>query len=129
MQFITQAVSTLEIIETNQVQFPSFTSREYVPGMNGVAVSTRVPSNLFSYGADEFITITGVIVRKLAGSDRTLLAVTSGADFDEKVPFQLKVNLGRESNSAENTANSDTVACEGFAVMGVIFSFVYTMFW
>ena len=131
MQFVTQAVTTtLGIIETNQVQFPSFTSREYVPGMNGVAVSTRVPSNLFSYGADEFITITGVIVMKLAGSDRKLLAVTSDANFDEKAPFQLKINLARESKSAENTANSATVtSCEGFAVMGVIFSFVYTMLW
>ena len=130
MQSITQAVTTLGIIETNQVQFPSFTSREYVPGMNGVAVSTRVPSNLFSYGADEFITITGVIVMKLAGSDRKLLAVTSDANFDEKAPFQLKINLARESKSAENTANSATVtSCEGFAVMGVIFSFVYTMLW
>jgi len=129
--FITQAVTTLGIIETNQVQFPSFTSREYVPGMNGVAVSTRVPSNLFSYGTDEFITITGVIVMKLAGSDRKLLAVAaSDANFEEKAPFQLKINLARESKPAENTANSATVtSCEGFAVMGVIFSFVYAMLW
>ena len=130
MQFVTQAVTTtLGIIETNQVQFPSFTSREYVPGMNGVAVSTRVPSNIFSYGTDEFISITGVIVVKLAGTDRKLLAVASDATFDEKAPFQLKINLGRASKSAENTVNSATVACKGFAVMGVIFSFVYTMLW
>ena len=93
------------------MKFPAFASMVYVPSKNGVVVSTRVPSNLFSYGADESITLTGVIIMKLAGSDHKLLAIASDTNLDKNASFQLKVNLAQEFRSTKASANSVLDAC------------------
>ena len=78
----------MDVIVAGRVEIPSITSREYVPGMNGVVVSTRVPSNLFSFGAGSSITIDGGVGMKFVDSGvfgRKLLATSNSAKkFDEK---------------------------------------------
>lgn len=68
-------------------------------GLNLVAVSTRVPSNVFSYGEGQSITVAGEIYMKLYGSDgseaRKLAEVTnfgSGAK-EERAAFRLQIAL------------------------------------
>ena len=67
---------------------------------------------------------------ELVGSDeRRLRDVTNGANSIEKAPFQLKINLAKELKSDKVQANSATVTSEGFAVMGMVCSFVCTVLW
>ena len=74
------------------------TSRVYVPGANGVAVSTEVPINLFSLGDGESATVSGVVVMKLAGGRRRGLVLGGGrgGNEEEAAPFRLRVGLARE---------------------------------
>lgn len=131
--FVTQGQTTLGIIEADKVMFTSFASREYVPDMNGVAVSTRLPSNYFTFDTGEFLTISGGVSMKLAGGGRKLQAfATSDAPFDEGASFEVKVNLARgdELKSVQKVANSaSAVACKDSALLVMISVLAYTMLW
>lgn len=125
------------IIEENEVKLASLTSREYVPNMDGVAVLTRVPTNIFTFGNGEVITITGVVAMKLAGgSSRRKLqggvaSLASDAPFDEYTPFQVRVKLGSGGLNSQHqqvlASSASVVASKGFAMLGMVFGFAYTM--
>ena len=133
MQFVTQEATTMDVILNDQVQLPSITSREYVPGINGVAISTRVPPNLFSFRAGSSITITGGVEMKLVEKTglfgRKLRATGYAKKIDEKASYEIKVDLSREMTSDEevsfNSASFDKNM--GFVSLGVIFVFSYTL--
>lgn len=135
--FINQGTETLGIIEENEVKLASLTSREYVPNMDGVAVLTRVPTNIFTFGNGEVITITGVVAMKLAGgsSRRNLqggvASLASDAPFDEYAPFQVRVKLGSGGLNSQHqqvlASSASVVASKGFAMLGMVFGFAYTM--
>ena len=137
-QNITQGDETMIVMESNNVKVPSITSIEYVPVKNGVLVSTFVPTNLFNYAVDEFITISGGMVMKLDdGSSRKLRADTTvgGAKFDEnkKAAFELKVGLQDEmvfeDGTAVNSATDVASASKDVGMLVVIFASAYTMMW
>ena len=87
--------------------FPSITSREYVPIENGVVVATRVPMNLFNFAGGEYITITGEIDMKLAGSGRRLQSVSANNDESEIASlFQLEIALQQEMDGDDEMINS-----------------------
>ena len=133
MQTITQDPTVMDTIENDQILVPSITSRTYVVAMNGVIVSTRVPSNLFSFGEGSTITITGEVQMKLLGSTlnrRKLLAASDGAKKgDEKSPYVIQVDLGRENISEEEIPinSAASVACKGIVMRGMVFILTYYM--
>ena len=124
----------MDVIVAGQVEIPSITSREYVPGMNGVAISTRVPPNLFPFRAGSSITIAGGVGMQFADSGlsgRKLLATSNSAKkFDEKAAYEIRVDLAHEMpfhgevasiNSASLSKNMD------FTSLGMILVFSYTL--
>lgn len=128
---ISQGATSLPVVENDTISFPSITSRQYVPAENGVAVSTRVPANLFDYSDGASISITGVIDMKLFGSgsgSRRRLRI-SIVD-DEKVggeiesPFELEVALQKGSVYVEEedhaTSSATSIASRSLAALGVI---------
>ena len=58
----------MNVILADQVQNENMgiSSREYVSEQNGVVVSTLIPSNIFTFGADSDIIISGSIELKLS---------------------------------------------------------------
>ena len=101
-----------------------------MPGMNGVAVSTRVPSNLFRYGAGEFITISGAVVMKLAGGERRKLVIV--AKVDKNSSFRLQVDLATEMTSIikEVPISSAAGGEKGYVLSGMmIFTYACSMLW
>ena len=118
----------------NEVEVPSITSREYVPGMNGVAVTTRVPANLFAFSAGESITITGGIELKLVKSVRErklqLFDDPSAKELDERASYRIKVDLvSREMVIGDEvTSSSASLAMSTcFDLLVVIFVFTCTL--
>ena len=106
----------MAVIEDDRVEFPSFTSREYVPAKNGVMVTTIVPTNVFDYNTPgSFIGIAGVLVMKLVDSSGRNLKTAIGAkpDASDEASFEIEVTLQRELafvgetslNSAANVAS------------------------
>ena len=121
----------MDVIEENQIQVPSITTRTYVPGENGVVVSTRVPSNIFEYSTSSTIDITGVMVMNFveAGGSRKLVAASAKSD-ENKDSFKLEVVLQREVVSEEEVLfNSATfVATKVFVMLiGMVSALAYTM--
>ena len=124
----------MDVIVAGQVEVPSITSREYVPGMNGVAISTRVPPNLFPFRAGSSITITGGVGMQFVDSGlfgRKLLATSNSAKkFDEKASYEIRVDLAHDmtSDGEVSSINSASSAKNlGFAYLGMIFVFSYTL--
>ena len=109
MQVVAQDSTRMNVIQSDEIKIATITSREYVSGMNGVVVTTRVPSNLFSFIAGEAISISGVIQMKLADGGifdrRNLLAAANGGEDDEssveQASFEVKIDL----NTPEMTSN------------------------
>ena len=133
MQTITQDPSVMKTIENDEVLVTSITSRTYVVAMNGVIVSTRVPSNLFLFGAGSTITIAGEVQMKLLGSTfnrRKLLAASDGPmKVDEKSPYVIQVDLGREMFSEEEVPinSAASIASKGIIIRGMVFVLTYYM--
>lgn len=68
----------MPVVENDEVSTAAITSREYVPEKNGVAVSTRVPSNVFAFSDGGSIAVSGVVEMKLAGQARRLEYAVGG---------------------------------------------------
>ena len=122
----------MDVIDENRIQVPSITTRTYVPSINGVVVSTRVPSNIFDYSTGATIDISGGLVMKFveAGGSRKLVATTSAKSDENKDSFKLEVVLQREMVSEEEVLfNSATfVATKVFVVLiGMVSALAYTM--
>ena len=123
----------MDVIDENRIQVPSITTRTYVPSINGVVVSTFVPSNIFDYSTGAKIDISGSVVMKFveAGGSRKLVATTSAKSDENKDSFKLEVVLQREMVSEEDVLfNSATfVATKVFVVLiGMVSALVaYTM--
>lgn len=97
-QVATQETTTLAFVENNVVAFPTITSIEYV-GTYGVAVTTRVPSNTFSFEDGRSLAVSGVVEMKLAGGDgraRRRLQAGGGASALSS-PFALELELSGET--------------------------------
>lgn len=123
---MSQGATSLSIIENSTVSYPSITSKEYVPAENGVVVSTRVPTNLFNYGAEEPISITGTTDVKLLGGDERRLRAIATHDDEIESSFELKVALQKEmvrgiEDSSTNSASP--IASRGLAAFVVAFAF------
>jgi len=97
VQFVTQDETTINVILNDEVQVPRITSREYVAGVNGVAVMTGVPTNLISFRTGLSITITGVVEMKLVEETglfkRKLVVADSGEKLDREASYEMKVDL------------------------------------
>lgn len=138
---LNQGGTSFHVVKLNEVEYPSISSKEHVPIENGVAVSTRVPSNLFTFATGRSITISGEIKMKLYGEERRrrqLLALTSDASFEEESSFGFNVKLSSEVDSAEEVgplttmgvaANPATVGSQSIALMGVFGSLIYSFYW
>merc|ERR1712032_1634473 len=134
---LVQGDKTLGVIELgDQIAVNAITSREYVPDKNGVAVSTRVPMNLFEFGDGQFITIRGKVTTKFAGTRRELqtaanLDGTSLQTDDAGARFQLKVKLVEDLDAvgepikASPLDNSAAFVGQGVGVMGLVLSVLY----
>jgi hypothetical protein len=144
---VQQGDTDLSVIQNDQVDFPAITYREYVPGANGVAVSTRVPANIFNFALGQSIAVSGGIVVRLAGSDERrrlnveLQAVQgvgkaeegSGRDLQASganAGFRINVELAEDGDTVPvATINAAVgVANGGFVVLGtMIFSYAFAM--
>ena len=132
-QYVSQDTTTLRVIENDLVEYSSITSREYVPLKNGVAVSTRVPSNLFNYEADDaVIAISGSIVLKFAdGGRRKLRRDLQAIGNDQVSSYRLSIDLIAPSKDDVTTGNSMvsgssrvvvSTKWQHFAMIGLLFS-------
>lgn len=126
---ITQGDNTeLNVIVNGTVQVPSITSRDYDRSENGVRVSTRVPSNIFTFAANENIIINGDIDMKLVGTSRKLRALVGDADDttdgSEQVPYKLEINLEEDLEFAakdqDAMGSSGHVMGKGSVILGMI---------
>lgn len=126
----------MDLIEDGGVNIPEITTREYVPDRNGVAVATRVPSNVFAFAARRSLSIRGVVVTDLAGSGPRELRSSPGAGAgrtlqaaDEEAPFELEVTLMGEGGPPKLVAlsNSAAVVEKGFVAMGAVLSVFYNL--
>ena len=128
----------MDVIKGNRVEFPSFTSRGYVPSKNGVVVSTRVPINLFDYNIPgSSITIIGRAVVQFVGSGRKLRDEIGGTDakineneeasFELKVDFQDEIFLKDEVSTMNNSGS--LVGSKCFAIIVMVFASTYSMWW
>ena len=123
----------MDVILNDQVEIPSITSREYVPSKNGVAVSTFVPSNEFTFSAGSFITISGGVEMKLADSvqnGRKLLDTSTAKKFDEKSSYEMKIDLAPQEIISEEEVPTNSASFSksmGLVSLGMIFVFSYTM--
>ena len=141
MQVLNQGDTSFHVVKSSKVEYSSISSVTYVPIENGVVVSTRVSSNLFTFAKNKSITITGQIQLKLYDGERRrrqLIALTTDASFEEESSFQLNVKLGGEVDSTEEVtpltvkgvaANPATVASQSIALMGVFGSLIYSLYW
>ena len=79
-------------INANGIVVPSITSIKYDNG--GVAVRTRVPTNLFDFLPDNSLTVSWEILIKMVNSGRKLQAdIGATANANEEASFELSVNL------------------------------------
>jgi len=144
---VQQGDTDLSVIQNDQVDFPAITYREYVPSANGVAVSTRVPSNIFNFALGQSIAVSGGIVVRLAGSDERrrlnveLQAVQGVGKAEEgserdlqasgaNAGFRIDVELAEDGDTVPvATINAAVgVANGGFVVLGtMIFSYAFAM--
>ena len=127
------------IEEGGTIAVPTITSREYVPGQNGVVLLTRVPSNIFTFEEGQSITISGVFKLGLAGSGASasrrrlqsgrrlqtangLSKVPAGADVAR---FQLAATLGEALSTVVLVTSSANhcfaFASQAFAAIGAVF--------
>ena len=110
------------------VQVPSITPLDYDRSENGVRVSTRVPSNIFTFAANENITIIGDVEVKLVGTSRKLRALVGDADDTtdgrEQAPYELEINLEEDLEFAakdqDPMGSSGHVMGKGSAILGMI---------
>lgn len=127
----------MTFVEDDDVAFPGFISREYVPSKYGVVVSTRVPTNLFDYNSlGSIITITGGVIMQLVESGRKLHSGFGGTTRilgNEKASYQLKVDLQDETvlkDEVSMTTIEDScsvVDVKRFSVIGTVFGFSCSM--
>ena len=83
-------------------------------------VSTRVPSNIFTYDLDQSIDILGTVNMKLAGSRRRLQAIDiAKVDETEEGTINLKVYLQDDSFPKEVTL-FDNSALDGGKIEVVV---------
>ena len=124
---------------------PAITHREYVSSENGVAVTTRVPPNVFTFAQGESIVVSGDIVLRLAGSERRRLKVNleavgvknteegSGRNLQAlggNAGFEIIVDLEEDEDmvtvATVNAAGGRTNG--GLVVLGtMIFSYAFVM--
>ena len=116
----------MDVIMADQVERPSITSREYMPGMNGVVVSTRVPASLFDFRAGSSITVTGGVGMGFVENYRKLLAAGSVRKLDENAPYEVNVQLVNEvSSDKDGSLNSAArVLSMGVVTLGLTFVFM-----
>ena len=109
-------------INANGIVVPSITSIKYDNG--GVAVRTRVPTNLFDFLPGKSLTVSGAILTKLVNSSRKLQAdIGATADANEEASFELNVNLERDIVDEEVMMKSEaSVVIMGFVMIGVVFA-------
>lgn len=124
---VAQGSTSMDVIKNSTVLIPSIASRANVPGMNGIAVSTRVPSNLFLFSAGQSITIGGGVQTKLIGSgvfDRRLLAENDAKSTDGKASFEVSVGLAPSEiflDKETSTSSSYYVKKIGFiSLLGIV---------
>jgi len=131
---VSQNTTSMDVIVAGQVEIPSITSREYVPGVNGIAVSTRVPPNIFSFRAGSSITIAGGVEMQFVDSGlfgRKLLATSNSAKtFDEKASYEIRVDLAHKMTSDGEVASINSASFAknmDFTSLGMILVFSYTL--
>lgn len=136
LQNINQAdQASLDVIKNTNVEFTSLTSVQYATNQDGIVVSTRVPSNMFSFGNGNAITVTGVVHVQLAGGSRRKLQIglARGDVVDEDAHFQVTVKLGGKqqflSQEIKEISASGTAVGNKLAVMfGMVFGLTLSMF-
>lgn len=94
---------------------------------NGVVVSTRVPTNIFTFAVGEYLSITGTVEMKLAGSGRRLHADDhDGTDEEEDLAssFALQVALQQEmaNNEDLSTNSANSIGPKALILLGTICS-------
>ena len=98
--------------------------------MNGVAVSTRVPPNLFSFRAGESITIAGGTLVDSGLFRHRLLATDGAKKFDEKSSYEIKADLASQEMISDEEVLFNCSFCKqnmGFVFLDMIFIFSCTM--
>jgi len=103
----------MDVIIGDEVKTPSVTSREYLQAENGFVVSTRLPANIFSFGANgDPVTVRGSAILQLAGSGRKLrvgnLFDVDGLKDEEKARYEVKVNLLSDGTDGDGTVASSS---------------------
>ena len=92
-------------------------------------VTTLLPLNMFTYGKNQSIYISGMVAMRLAGSERRNLQVAT-SDVAESAPFQLQIDLeGPGEEDKVSASSAFAVGSKGCSMLGVIFVFTYTLFW
>lgn len=123
------STKSLAIIENEAIMFPSFTSWMYVPTMHGpgsgVVVSSRLPINVFDFGAAE-VEVTGTIVMELDGSSpgRKLEAADTSlaAAGDNAASFDIVLTLQEDLEFSEDPiVSAGMFASYGFVSLELMF--------
>ena len=123
----------MDVILENNIEAPSITSREYLPAENGFVISTRLPMNRFSYGANGGpVNIRGGAELQLVDSGRKLRAdnIFDGVapKVEEKARYEVKVRLLSDKTTADgntsfNAATSIAASLLGYAaLLGLAFA-------
>lgn len=122
-------VYNLNVIREDEIEIPRITSREYLPAKNGAVISTLLPTNMFSFDANEApLMISGSVELELANSRRKLKVhnLFDVAKVEEKVKYEVQVNLLSDKKDADgtNTAMVTTASMVGgyAAIAGLVFA-------
>jgi len=136
LQVLTQDSASFDVIGSNQVLDPRISSREYIPGMNGVAVASRVPLNVFEFTSGQKISVNGRIEMKLVESgvfDRRLLADNGSKKLDEKASFEVSVTLAPSDMIsdkgvfASSAYSNKKLESASVTLVGIMFIFFHMM--
>jgi len=124
----------MDVILGNNIEAPSITSREYLPAENGFVVSTRLPMNKFSYGANGGpVNIRGGAELQLVGSGRKLRAnnIFDGVapKVEEKARYEVEVSLLGDEATADGivSSNAATLITASFLGYAAVVGLVYAL--
>jgi len=125
---ITQASASLTVVDGDQVQIPAISSMEYVDDANGVAVLTRVPSNIFSFGQGGSLTITGGVVMKFVEDVFVRKLAPGEENLEEMSPYELQVDLsGEDASDGDVLLSNAASAVKSFAFLFLVLVSSYPM--
>ena len=102
--------------------------------MNGVIVTTRVPSNIISFSSGSAITINGGIVMDLVRRRKLLpgaLPSETGKTEEEKASFTVIVGLARKPVSDEETPikSAGSIVKKGIGIVFAFASYFFFVVW